>query len=80
MLKDGAQAFGWWAKPPVVPRISIYVYNVTNADEFLNNGSKPIVDEIGPYVYEWVSHFLHNACIAGNQLYAIGSFKKQKTV
>ncbi|KAK4878126.1 hypothetical protein RN001_010632 [Aquatica leii] len=51
ILKNGTQAFGWWAKPPVTPRISIYIYNVTNADEFLNNGSKPIVDEIGPYIY-----------------------------
>ncbi|KAF5284247.1 hypothetical protein FQR65_LT00247 [Abscondita terminalis] len=52
VLKSGSQTFGWWAKPPVTPRISIYIYNVTNADEFLNNGSKPIVDEIGPYVYK----------------------------
>ncbi|XP_031330214.1 scavenger receptor class B member 1 isoform X1 [Photinus pyralis] len=51
VLKNGSQAFGWWRKPPVTPRISIYVYNVTNADDFLNNGSKPIVEELGPYVY-----------------------------
>lgn len=50
-LREGTQAFGWWAKPPVTPVIRIYIYNVTNADEFLNNGSKPIVDELGPYVY-----------------------------
>uniref|UniRef100_U5ET11 Scavenger receptor class B member 1 n=1 Tax=Corethrella appendiculata TaxID=1370023 RepID=U5ET11_9DIPT len=50
-LRDGAQSFGWWSKPPVEPIIRIYVYNVTNADEFLNNGSKPILDELGPYVY-----------------------------
>lgn len=29
----------------------IYVYNVTNADDFLNNGQKPALQEIGPYVY-----------------------------
>lgn len=51
ILKKGSQTFEWWAKPPVVPTIKVYVYNVTNADEFLNNGSKPIVDELGPYVY-----------------------------
>ncbi|KAF2883403.1 hypothetical protein ILUMI_22766 [Ignelater luminosus] len=51
VLRDGSQAFGWWAKPPVIPMISVYVYNVTNADEFLNNGSKPVVEELGPYVY-----------------------------
>ncbi|KAF5284609.1 hypothetical protein FQA39_LY16967 [Lamprigera yunnana] len=51
MLKNGTQAFGWWAKPPVIPIMSIYIYNVTNANDFLNNGTKPIVDELGPYVY-----------------------------
>ncbi|XP_059061330.1 scavenger receptor class B member 1 isoform X3 [Achroia grisella] len=47
--------FEWWARPPVRPFIRVYVYNVTNADEFLNNGSKPILNELGPYVYseEW---------------------------
>lgn len=50
-MRPGGQSFGWWSKPPVEPRIKIYVYNVTNADEFLNNGSKPILDELGPYVY-----------------------------
>ncbi|KAL5286826.1 CD36.2 family protein [Megaselia abdita] len=50
-LRPGAKSYGWWSKPPVEPRISVYVYNVTNADEFLNNGSKPVIDELGPYVY-----------------------------
>ncbi|XP_076255610.1 epithelial membrane protein isoform X1 [Rhynchophorus ferrugineus] len=50
-LKEGSQVTEWWAKPPVVPMIKVYIYNVTNADEFLNNGTKPIVDELGPYVY-----------------------------
>ena len=50
-LRPGGQSFGWWAKPPVTPMMTVYVYNVTNADEFLNNGSKPILDELGPYVY-----------------------------
>lgn len=50
-LKEGSQTFQWWSKPPVEPKIKVYIYNVTNADEFLNNGSKPIVDELGPYVY-----------------------------
>jgi len=32
--------------------MQIYIYNVTNADEFLNNGEKPALQELGPYVYE----------------------------
>ncbi|XP_018567458.1 scavenger receptor class B member 1 isoform X2 [Anoplophora glabripennis] len=71
-LRDGTQAFGWWAKPPVTPIIRIYIYNVTNADEFLNNGSKPIVDELGPYVYteKWEKKnitFHENGTLSFNQ-------------
>lgn len=44
--------FGWWKTPPVHPSIKVYVYNVTNADAFLNNGEKPILDELGPFAYE----------------------------
>jgi len=51
-LKEGNPSYEWWSKPPVEPKIRVYVYNVTNADEFLNNGSKPILDELGPYVYK----------------------------
>lgn len=50
-LRKGGQTFGWWSKPPVTPVMRLYIYNVTNADEFLNNGSKPALDELGPYVY-----------------------------
>lgn len=50
-MRNGSQTFDFWSKPPVIPTIKIYVYNVTNADEFLNNGSKPIVEELGPYIY-----------------------------
>jgi scavenger receptor class B protein 1 len=50
-LRKGAESFGWWSKPPVEPVIRVYVYNVTNADEFLNNGTKPELDELGPFAY-----------------------------
>lgn len=50
-LKDGGRTYGWWKAPPVIPRLHVYIYNVTNADEFLNNGEKPVLDELGPYVY-----------------------------
>ena len=31
-----------------------YFFNLTNAEEYEMNGSTPIVDEIGPYVYRLV--------------------------
>lgn len=56
-LRPGSQTFEMWRKPPVHPVIKVYIYNVTNADEFLNvlapgeEREKPILDELGPYVY-----------------------------
>lgn len=50
-LRDGGRTFRWWREPPVSPKLRVYIYNVTNADEFLNNGEKPVLQEIGPYVY-----------------------------
>lgn len=50
-LRDGGRAFGWWKAPPVSPHMHVYIYNVTNADEFLNSGEKPALQELGPYVY-----------------------------
>lgn len=50
-LREGGRTFRWWREPPVSPQLSVYIYNVTNADEFLNNGEKPALQELGPYVY-----------------------------
>lgn len=33
------------------PVMKIYIYNVTNVDEFLNDKRKPILQELGPYTY-----------------------------
>jgi hypothetical protein len=32
--------------------LSCYVLNITNSNDVLTNGSKPIVQEVGPYVYK----------------------------
>nr|XP_018906943.1 PREDICTED: scavenger receptor class B member 1 isoform X1 [Bemisia tabaci] len=50
-LKSGGQVFEMWRKPPVHPVMKVYIYNVTNADEFLNDGQKPVLEELGPFVY-----------------------------
>ncbi|XP_076618652.1 epithelial membrane protein isoform X1 [Colletes latitarsis] len=50
-LREGGRTFDWWREPPLSPQLSVYIYNVTNADEFLNDGEKPVLMELGPYVY-----------------------------
>lgn len=52
VIRDGGRTYKWWKEPPVEPRMQVYIYNVTNADEFLNSGEKPALQELGPYVYK----------------------------
>lgn len=51
-LTEGSQTFDMWRKPPVHPVMKVYIYNVTNADEFLNENATVKLQELGPYVYE----------------------------
>lgn len=50
ILKNGTRAFDAWADPPPPIYMKFYFFNVTNPLEILD-GEKPVVDEIGPYVY-----------------------------
>ncbi|KAA0193347.1 hypothetical protein HAZT_HAZT000271, partial [Hyalella azteca] len=54
----------------VKPVLSVYFFNVTNKDEFLA-GDKPILQEVGPYVYyqkwiRWKSYKNANRTISGS--------------
>lgn len=40
-----------WEKFPIALNFSIYVFNLTNPDE-VQNGGKPHVQEVGPFVFE----------------------------
>ncbi|CAD6243103.1 GSCOCG00009640001-RA-CDS [Cotesia congregata] len=46
--------FLMWKKPPVDVFLKVYVFNITNAEAFLNNEEKLRVQEVGPYVYQEV--------------------------
>lgn len=47
-------AYSYWQRPGVIRLTKVYVFNMTNQDAFLNNGEKPRLQEIGPFVYRWV--------------------------
>ncbi|KAG5889692.1 hypothetical protein JTB14_010030 [Gonioctena quinquepunctata] len=50
-LRDGSLSFHYWQKPGVIRLTKVYIFNVTNADNFLTFGEKPKLQEIGPFTY-----------------------------
>ena len=51
-LTPDSETIDKFTNSPVPVHMIFYLFNLTNADEFLNNGSKPIVKEIGPFYYD----------------------------
>lgn len=52
-LRSGSYIFAIWSEPPLEVLAKIYVFNVTNPEEFLAGREKLRFQEIGPYVYEY---------------------------
>lgn len=50
-LSNDSKMFDRWVKLPIPLDFKVYVFNVTNVEE-VNRGEKPILKEIGPYVYK----------------------------
>nr|AMY96569.1 class B scavenger receptor [Portunus trituberculatus] len=50
VIKKGSKAYDMWKATPVPLSLKLYVFNLTNPEEF-KNGSKPVLDELGPYVW-----------------------------
>lgn len=40
-----------YTKPPLPAEFKVYLFNITNKDEVIH-GAKPMLQEIGPYVFE----------------------------
>lgn len=54
-MAENGEIFNLWAKPPVDLYIKIYLFNITNAEAFLAGREKLQVEQVGPYVYKWVT-------------------------
>ncbi|XP_034825642.1 sensory neuron membrane protein 2-like [Maniola hyperantus] len=50
-LENSSAMFEKWRVMPVPLTFKVYVFNVSNAED-VNEGAKPILNEIGPYVYK----------------------------
>lgn len=63
-LWNGSLSFQYWQKPGVVRLTKVYIFNVTNTENFLQFNEKPKLQEIGPFVYredmEKVNIVFHN--------------------
>ncbi|XP_076233540.1 scavenger receptor class B member 1 [Calliopsis andreniformis] len=57
--------FNLWRKPPIDVFIKVYIFNITNKDEFLSGKEKLRVEEVGPYVYQEILEN-HNATFHPN--------------
>ncbi|XP_044003767.1 scavenger receptor class B member 1 isoform X3 [Aphidius gifuensis] len=51
-LWNGSLSFQYWQKPGVVRLTKVYIFNMTNAENFLNFNEKPKLQEVGPFVYK----------------------------
>ncbi|XP_021699992.1 scavenger receptor class B member 1 isoform X2 [Aedes aegypti] len=58
IFENGGEIFELWRTPPVDLYIKIFLFNVTNAEQYLEGtAEKMVFDEVGPYVYrELLSH------------------------
>ncbi|XP_028172465.1 scavenger receptor class B member 1 [Ostrinia furnacalis] len=48
---NGSLSYSYWQRPGVVRLTKVYIFNVTNPQGFLENGEKPKLVEVGPFVY-----------------------------
>lgn len=56
-MSEGGEIFNLWQDPPVNIYIKIYLWNITNSEEFLSGKEKMRVEEVGPYVYRYTNFF-----------------------
>ena len=54
-LKNGSEVYENWIKPPVTPRMMLYVFNVTNHEAFLaGNENKVYIYVLTYYVSQYL--------------------------
>lgn len=53
LLAEDGEIFQLWERPPVDLFVKVYLFNITNHEEFMSGRDKKLnVEEIGPYVYQ----------------------------
>lgn len=75
-MAPGTLAFELWRKPPINVYLKVYIFNITNTEQFLKGKEKLKVEEIGPYVYQEI---LENENITWHENKTI-SYKPKRTI
>jgi len=51
VVKEGTRTFQAWEHSPVPTYTSFYFFSMLNAEDYVKNNVKPIIEEKGPYVF-----------------------------
>ncbi|XP_054280593.1 scavenger receptor class B member 1-like isoform X4 [Macrosteles quadrilineatus] len=57
-MSEGSETFEMWKKPPIKLVLKVYLFNVTNQDEYMSGKDEKLkFEQVGPYAYsEDMSH------------------------
>ncbi|XP_076446440.1 lysosome membrane protein 2-like isoform X2 [Babylonia areolata] len=50
-LKEGSTSYKNWMEPPAPIYFQVWMQHVANADEVVQQGAKPVLEQMGPYTY-----------------------------
>ena len=56
VLREGSYAYDMWKDIPFPIEYSIYMFNLTNPWAFEHDNAQPVLEEIGPYVFNEHRH------------------------
>lgn len=55
-ITEGSESFYSWETPPIKLVLKVYLFNVTNKDEYMSGkDSKLKFQQVGPYAYRFVN-------------------------
>ena len=53
VMSPTSDLYKLWQDPPVQPELRVYLFNLTNIDDWMNGSVEKLhVEEVGPYVYQ----------------------------
>lgn len=53
-MEKGGESYEMWKKPAIQLYLKVYIFNITNREEFLAGTEKLRFEEVGPYIYRYV--------------------------